>query len=253
MESKGFSDRDVKEIQLQYERQIRLAASIADWQARALQQQLEKKPAFRGVPGFPEEPDAWKSFKILLRYGDEAVRHLPDSTFIVGGIAKLLATEEGRKLLARLRDALFNHKTDEKLFADILQAIAGGNSGYGSLQLGVTTGAHFGEGINAVTGVAFPTKGGGKVKWFSGMERAKGLTFEAGVNLVISQKIEEPEHLTGQFYGYHFGIDVGPSISSNLYFDTSEDLHYKGFMLTIGVGFGAGAGPLWGFELVTSD
>jgi hypothetical protein len=171
----------------------------------------------------------------------------------VGGIIKLLATEDGRKLLDRLKEALSHHTTDERLFADILQAIAGGNSGYGSLQLGVTTGAHLVEGINAVTGVAFPTKGGGKVKWFSGMERAKGLTFEAGVNLVIAQKIEEPEHLTGQFYGYHFGIDVGPSISSNLYFDTSDDLHYKGFMMTIGLGFGAGAGPLWGFELVTSD
>jgi hypothetical protein len=76
MEGRGFSAQDIKEIQLQYERQIRLAASIADWQARALQQQLDKKPALKGVPDFPKEPDWWKSAKILLRYGREAVNHL---------------------------------------------------------------------------------------------------------------------------------------------------------------------------------
>jgi hypothetical protein len=118
MEGRGFSAQDIKEIQLQYERQIRLAASIADWQARTLQQQLDKKPALKGVPDFPEEPGWGKSFRIFRRYCEEAINHLTDSTFIVGGIIKLMLTEEGRNLLARLREALFNHKTDEKLFAE---------------------------------------------------------------------------------------------------------------------------------------
>jgi hypothetical protein len=57
MEGRGFSAQDIKEIQLQYERQIRLAASMADWQARALQQQLDKKPALKGVPDFSGSSD----------------------------------------------------------------------------------------------------------------------------------------------------------------------------------------------------
>jgi len=61
-----------------------------------------------GVPNFPEEPGWGKAFKIFLRYGEKTIKHLADSTSIVGGIIRLLAREDGRKLISRLTEALLD-------------------------------------------------------------------------------------------------------------------------------------------------
>lgn len=244
-------DFDPEKLRSEYERQIRLSAALAELQASTPAKAL-KAGAPGAVPDFPPDPDFFKGLKILGRYAVEAINHLPDSAGIVGGITKLLATEDGRKLLGRLKDALVNKKDDPALFKDIIQALGGGINGYGTLQLGVASEAHLGAGIVGVTGVALPVRGNGKVKWFSGMEKSFGLAFELSASLLIGQRIEEPEHLTGQFYGAHAGIEIGASLGSNLYFDTSDDLKYQGFATTVGVGIGAGITVLSGFELVTS-
>lgn len=156
-------------------------------------------------------------------------------------------------LLARLKDVVINKKDDPTLFQDFMKFITLSGD-YGSLLLGVTTDAGAGQGIVGLTGVAIPTSGQGKVKWFSGVERTKGLVAEVAASFLIGRRVEQPQDLTGQFYGYHATIPVGPvDIGSNLYFDTSSDLHYKGFITTFGVGIGLGTAVIWGWELVTSD
>jgi len=156
-------------------------------------------------------------------------------------------------MLERLRAALADQKTDTTLFTDFLKYLGGGGSGYRTLQLGVATEARGVGGLVAVTGVAIPTTGEGKVKWFSGLEQSTGLSLELSASLLIGRKLEAPEHLTGGFYGAHVGLDIGASMGSNLYFDTSSALKYQGFVATVGVGFGAGISVLRGVELVTSD
>ena len=120
--------------------------------------------------------------------------------------------------------------------------------------MGVTSDAGLGTGVIGLTGVAIPTMGQGKVKWFSGLERSKGLIVEASASFLIGRMLKQPQELTGQFYGYHLATPLGPvDVSSNIYFDTINDLHYKGFIATFGVGFALGSATLWGWELVTSD
>jgi len=156
-------------------------------------------------------------------------------------------------LLARLKEALFNHHDDPQLFKDIIAFFGTVQGQYGSLVLGVITEAQGIQGLALMTGIALPTKGSGKPKWFSGAERSKGLIVEATASLLFGYRVAEPQNLTGQFYGYHAGVDVEVSIGTNFYFDTSSDLKYEGFLTSFGVGVGLGTAVFWGWELVTSD
>ena len=252
-----FSDEDIQQMVQQYERRVQIAAAMAQLQSQTAEQaQAQAAPAAMGVPDFPPEPDFIQTMvTIPKRYFEEAVKRAPDSAGIMAAIPRLLTTDEGRKLLDRLKDAVINKKDDPALFADLMKFIVlGGTTDYGSLLLGVTSDAGLGTGIIGLTGVAIPTKGNGKVKWFSGLERSKGVVAEASTSFLIGRKIAEPQNLTGQFYGYHLAAPLGPvDVSSNIYFDTSNDLHYEGFIATFGIGFAIGSATLWGWELVTSD
>jgi hypothetical protein len=105
-----------------------------------------------------------------------------------------------------------------------------------------------------MTGIALPTKKGrGKPKWFSGAKLSKGIGVEATASLLFGYRVEQPQDLTGQFYGYHAGIDIELSIGTNFYFDTTKKLGYQGFLTSLGVGLGLGTAVFWGWELVTSD
>jgi len=249
MENIKMSDSMLDEVIAQYEQQMR--SSAADTQLRAnFLEQLEGQMKSGGVPDFPPAPNIFKAAEILGRYAVEAIRHLPDSGIIVRGLIGLATTKEGQKLLARLKDAIVNHKYDPTLFKEIMQELGGGAAGYGSLTFGLVAEAHAGSGIVGVTGIALPTKGDGKAKWFSGLEKSAGPIADASVNLVIGQKIKEPEKLTGQFYGAHTSIEVELALGSSIYFDTSNKLEYEGFSTTLGVGIGGGLAVLSGWELV---
>lgn len=244
-----LSSQDVDQIYVEYERKKRLALAMAQLRAQA-------KPPMQklaGVPDFPTEPDFWKSLAITAKYFSEGIKHFGDDALIVKGLIRLVTTEDGQKLVTRIVDAIANKKDDPTLFRDLMRLLGGGTAGYGSFLIGVASEAHVGAGIIGTTGVAIPVRGDGKVKWFSGLERSKGFVLEITTNLLIGQRTEEPQHLTGQFYGQHAALDVGVALGSNLYFDTSNDLNYKGFSTNVGIGAGGGEATLWGWELVTSD
>ncbi|HJZ74218.1 MAG TPA: hypothetical protein VKE51_20910 [Vicinamibacterales bacterium] len=244
-----LSSEDIDQIYAEYERKKRLAVAMAQLRAQA----KAVPPMPKGVPDFPPEPDFWKSLAITWQYLAEGPKHLGDDTLIVKGLIRLFGTEDGLKLIGRLKDALVNKKDDPTLFRDFMQALGGGKEGYGSFLIGVASEAHLGAGVIGTTGVAIPVRGEGKVKWFSGLERSKGFILELTANLIVGQRTEEPQHLTGQFYGQHVALDIGVAFGSNLYFDTSDKLNYKGFSTNVGVGAGGGEAVLWGWELVTSD
>lgn len=244
-----FSSQDIDQVYAEYERKKRLAIALAQLRAQA----QPVPPKLTGVPDFPPEPGFLKSLDIFAQYVKEGIKHFGDDSLIVKGLLRLVATEDGRKLIQRVKDAIVNKKDDPTLFRDLMQTLGGGKEGYGSFLIGVASEAHVGHGIVGTTGVAIPVRGEGKVKWFSGLERSKGFVLELTANLLIGQRTEEPQHLTGQFYGQHVALDVGVAFGSNLYFDTSDSLNYKGFATNIGVGAGGGEATLWGWELVTSD
>ena len=171
------------------------------------------------------------------------------------GIARLIGTPDGRKLIDRLKDALFNRKEDPTLFRDLVQALGGGIAGYASFILGVVSEASGIVGGAGVTGVAIPLKAESKIKWFSGVEVAKGASIKVGTGLIFGQKTEEPTHLTGQFYAGHTGAELGVSLGSTIFFDTADALNFKGFVTTVGIGIGlpVEVSVVRGWELVTSD
>jgi hypothetical protein len=241
-----FSDQDLEQIQTRCDRQLRLAAAMAELQAVA-----PKAPRGGQVPDFPPEPNFNQTFiTIPLRFAAEAVKNASDSLGILTGITLLLGTQKGRDLLARLKQALINHTDDPTVFGDVLQFFGSLNGKYGSFVLGFITEAQGIYGAAALTGVAFPTTPGGKPKWFGGAKKSKGLGAEATASLLFGYRVEEPQDLTGQFYGYHAGIDIELSIGTNFYFDTTKKLGYQGFLTSLGVGIGLGTAVFWGWELV---
>ena len=252
MAQNALAERDVQDIQAEYERRVRMSVALAQMQINAkAAPPAPPRGALKGVPDFPPDPDFGKWLEIMGKYVVEAVNHLPDTTSFVGGLAKLLLTPYGIDLIARITRALVEKRDDPKLWQEFVQQFVTGPQ-YGSLLLGVVSEAHAGVGIVGSTGIALPLKGG-KVKWFSGLEKASGISLEAATGLMIGERLESPEHLTGQFYGGHIGIDIVASLSSSLYFDTSKDLNYKGFSAFAGVGAGLSVSVLSGWELVTSD
>jgi len=241
-----FSDQDIEQIQTRCDRQLRLAAAMAELQAVA-----PKAPRGGQVPDFPPEPNFIQTWvTIPARFAVEAIKNAPDSAGILGGIAQLLGTQKGRELLARLKQALIDHTDDPKLLADILKFFGSLNGKYGSFVLGFMTEAQGIYGVAALTGIAFPTKGSGKAKWFAGAKKSKGVGAEATASLLFGYRVEEPQDLTGQFYGYHASIDIELSIGTNFYFDTTKKLGYQGFLTSLGVGIGLGTAVFWGWELV---
>ena len=250
MANEAVVDREIEQVQAEYERQVRMAVALAQAQlSTQAAPGLPRAAGLKGVPDFPPDPD-W--FKVMGKYVVEAINHLPDTTSLVGGVVKIATTAYGRDLIARLVKAIGEKKDDEKLWKEFIDQLVIGPR-YGSLLLGVVSEAHAGIGVVGSTGVAVPLKPGSRVKWFSGLEKAVGISIGAGTGLVIGERLETPEHLTGQFYGGHIGVDIVASMSSSLYFDTSADLTYKGFSAFVGVGAGFTVSVLSGWELVTSD
>jgi hypothetical protein len=252
MSSSTLTPLDLGPKLQEYERQIRVSAALAQLQAGTPPQGMPTGLR-SALPEMPPPPDPGKWLQILGRYAVEAILHLPDSMGLAGDVLKLVTTPDGMKMLERLRAALIEQKADAALFTDFLKYLGGGGAGYKTLQLGVATEARGVAGLVGVTGVAIPTTGEGRVKWFSGLEQSTGLALELSASLLIGRKLEAPEHLSGGFYGAHVGLDIGASFGSNIYFDTSPELKYTGFVATVGVGFGAGISVLRGVELVTSD
>jgi hypothetical protein len=251
-ESKGqdlFSEDEIEQVQARCERQLRLAGAMA---ARAgLPPQL---PSGLQVPDFPPEPNFHQTWvAIPKRFAVESIRHLPDGQGVIAGITRLLTTKAGQALLERLKDVLFNGKHDPQVFIDLIAYMGAAPPGYGSRIFGAIAEAQGIRGVAALTGVAFSTKPGGKPKWFSGLKKSKGIGVEATTSLLFGYRVEEPENLTGQFYGYHAGIDIELSIGTNFYFDTSDDLNFQGFLTSVGFGIGLGTAVFWGWEMVIPD
>lgn len=239
------------DVRAQHELALRNLAFLARLQAAGRPEQPLRAAAGK-VPDFPPDPNVFKALEIVGRYAKALVDHAQDFTGFSGGLFRLLTTPDGQKLLERLRKAIFEHHDDPTLFRELVQALGGGLAGYGTLQLGAASEAHLGAGIVATTGVALPSKGTGRTKWFSGLEKSGGLIAEIGTALLIGQRYKEPEKLTGQFYGGHASIEVGIAAGLNIYFSV-EDLSYEGFSYTVGIGAGFGVAVLSGWELVTSD
>lgn len=252
MAIEGLSDRDVQQFQAECERRILASVALAQLQISAHDAPTNGVALQSGAGGVPDFPPDPPFFPVMGKYVVEAVNHLPDTTGLIGGIGKLLATAYGRDLLARLVAAVTSKRDDPKLWQEFLQYVLP-SSAYGSLLIGVLSEAQVGARIVGVTGVAIPLRAGSKVKWFSGAEKSIGLALSASTGLLIGERLEVPTELTGQFYGGHIGVDVAASLGSSLYFDTSSELRYKGFSTQVGVGVGFSVSTLSGWELVTSD
>lgn len=250
MANAGLSDRDLAQLKEDYERQIRWSAAVAQLQSGAAAPRLEKSAVSTTI-ALPPDPDFWRTMALMGRYATEAIAHLPDAVLLGSGIGGLLASADGQRQLAEMQKAL-SEKKDSKVFQDLTKMLVGASS-YGSATFAVVAEGHGFQGVAGVTGIALPLKGTGKPKWFSGVEQSKGLIIEFTAGLIIGGRMEEPQHLHGQFYGVHVGLEIGAALGSTLYFDTSDELKYQGFATTVGVGLGGGIAVLRGWEIVTSD